>query len=65
MKKQSKGQPHLFDPALAAMFACPACHSALHVEGEQMVCGACRRAYPVIAGIPVLIIERAKPAPAI
>ncbi|MGH9590492.1 MAG: Trm112 family protein [Terracidiphilus sp.] len=48
-----------FDPGVAEMLACPACHGDLRVEGDCLVCGGCGRRYPVIDGIPVLIAERA------
>ncbi|HET7105059.1 MAG TPA: Trm112 family protein [Terracidiphilus sp.] len=53
-------------PALkqwGGLLACPACLGALRDGEEQMVCPGCGRAYPVVDGIPVLIIERAKAEP--
>lgn len=43
----------------ADQLACPACLSALHLSPQQAVCTGCGRIYPVIDGIPVLIVERA------
>ncbi|MDE3187281.1 MAG: Trm112 family protein [Acidobacteriota bacterium] len=40
--------------------ACPACLEALRPEAGRMVCAGCGRAYPVVDGIPVLIVERAE-----
>lgn len=40
--------------------ACPACRDALRLEAGRMVCAGCGRAYPVVDGIPVLIVERAE-----
>lgn len=53
--------------------ACPACHHILAAQAAQegggqspdeapigvLVCPGCRRRYPVVDGIPVLIVERA------
>jgi len=49
----------VFDPAVLDLLACPACHSAMQVRNERIVCRACGRAYPIIDGIPVLIADRA------
>lgn len=43
----------------ADKLACPACLGALHLETETVVCLACGRIYPVVDGIPVLIVGRA------
>jgi len=54
--------PPEFDPWVIAELACPACHVGLRAEASQLTCTACGRAYPIIDGIPVLIIERAEAA---
>lgn len=38
---------------------CPACEGALRVEAQAAACAQCGRVYPVVDGIPVLIVERA------
>jgi uncharacterized protein YbaR (Trm112 family) len=50
-----------FDPRLLEQLACPVCFGALQLaqSGDQIQCGICLRAYPLIDGIPVLIPERA------
>ena len=55
----------IFDTHLLQQLACPVCFGVLSLapSGGEIVCAACRRAYPLIDGIPVLIAERAK-APA-
>jgi uncharacterized protein YbaR (Trm112 family) len=50
----------MFDPAVLAQLACPACIGNLRLEGTRLVCIACRRAYAIVDGIPVLIVERAE-----
>jgi len=47
---------------LVSQLACPACHGDLGLEGARLICGVCGRAYPIVDGIPVLIIERAERA---
>jgi len=37
---------------------CPACWGELRADAGTLVCAACGRKYPVVDGIPVLIVER-------
>jgi hypothetical protein len=39
--------------------ACPACLGELRLEETRLVCAGCGRAYPIVDGIPVLIVVRA------
>jgi uncharacterized protein YbaR (Trm112 family) len=50
-----------FNPRLLEQLACPACFGTLRLVSSigRIVCAECRRAYPLIDGIPVLISERA------
>jgi uncharacterized protein YbaR (Trm112 family) len=52
-------------PELLEILACPNCHGALAVDHDrdELVCTApdCRLAYPVRDGIPVLLIDEARP----
>jgi uncharacterized protein len=48
------------DPAVLAQLACPACLGSLQLAKARLLCTGCRRAYPIIDGIPVLIVERAE-----
>jgi uncharacterized protein YbaR (Trm112 family) len=51
-------------PELLEILACPNCHSALAVddEREELVCVAsdCGLAYPVVDGIPVMLVDEAR-----
>lgn len=47
---------------LAKVLACPACRGDLGIDGDRVVCGGCGRAYPIVEGIPVLIVEQASGA---
>ncbi|HEY1804110.1 MAG TPA: Trm112 family protein [Terracidiphilus sp.] len=51
------------DPRTLAQLACPACYGELRHEptsgNSGLLCLACGRAYPMVHGIPVLIIGRA------
>jgi uncharacterized protein len=55
--------PLRFDPSTVDDLACPACRGCLHLEGSRLICDSCRRAYPVVDGIPALIAERAEAVP--
>lgn len=53
----------LVDPELLKILACPACKAPLEErpEDKTLACRACRKAYPVEDGIPVLLVDRARP----
>ena len=64
-----RAKPKLkFDPAAMIGLACPACWGDLRASSEtapaSLICTTCGRAYPIIDGIPVLIVERAEFEPA-
>ena len=42
--------------------ACPACLGELRLGADAVLCKACGLGYPVVDGIPVLIVERAEKA---
>ncbi len=53
--------PHGFiDQNALSRLACPACFGDLRLQDSRLICAHCRRAYPVVDGIPVLIVERAQ-----
>ncbi len=46
---------------LLSLLACPRCDErpSLDLMGEELVCPTCRAHYPVVNGIPHLLIENA------
>jgi uncharacterized protein YbaR (Trm112 family) len=48
------------DPFLLEVTACPQCKGSLHV-GDTLDCTACGLSYPIVDGIPVLLISDAQP----
>ncbi len=52
--------PALFNPAVLDQLACPACQGNLRLDDARLVCESCRRAYPIVDGIPALIVEQAE-----
>jgi uncharacterized protein YbaR (Trm112 family) len=55
------------DPELLEIQVCPKCKGELAVrrapdgEEQSLDCAACKLAYPVEDGIPVMLVEEAKP----
>lgn len=51
-------------PAIRSLLACPRCRGPLidAERGLSLVCGACALAYPVRDGIPIMLIDEARPA---
>jgi hypothetical protein len=47
---------------LLEILACPKCKGEvqLQADGSRIVCNACRLAYPVRDGIPVMLIDEAE-----
>jgi uncharacterized protein YbaR (Trm112 family) len=46
-------------PIWKEVFVCPRCKGGLDAAAEVLQCAACRLAYPVVDGIPVLLIDEA------
>ena len=51
----------LLDEELKAILVCPACKGELIFEETRIICPACRKAYPIRDGIPVMLINEAEP----
>jgi uncharacterized protein YbaR (Trm112 family) len=49
-----------WEEAARELLACPACFGSLRLDGAHLRCQSCRRAYPIVDGIPVLIADRAE-----
>jgi uncharacterized protein YbaR (Trm112 family) len=49
-----------FDSSVLAQLACPACHGDLRLKDLRLICSACSRRYPIVDGIPALIVEPAE-----
>jgi uncharacterized protein len=50
-------------PELKELLACPKCKGplAFHEAQDEIRCEACRLAYAIRDGIPVMLVEEAKP----
>jgi len=51
----------MIDDELKAILVCPACKGDLQFEETRIVCAACKKAYPIRDGIPVMLISEATP----
>lgn len=53
----------MLDPCLLELLRCPACGSETPLEETEthLICRACERAYPVVDGIPHMLVEEAAP----
>jgi len=39
------------------ILACPACGGSIRREGQRLHCETCLRQYPIVDGIPVMLVE--------
>lgn len=53
----------MLDQRLLDILVCPKCKGPLEYRAEQgeLVCGTCRLRYEVRDGIPIMLIDEAKP----
>jgi len=53
------------DPRLLEILACPMCRTEviLTPDGSGLVCRSCRRRYPIVDDIPVMLVEEATVQP--
>ncbi len=49
------------DPRLLEILACPLCKTEVTItpDGTGLVCNSCRRRYPIIDDIPIMLVEEA------
>jgi hypothetical protein len=52
-------------PELKEILACPRCKGPLefHEEASEIICRACRLVYRIEDGIPVMLVDEARPLP--
>lgn len=48
--------------AIVEILACPACDDRppVRLENEELVCDKCGRAYPIIDGVPNMLVDSAR-----
>lgn len=50
----------MIDEKLLEILACPKCKGDIKLEGDSLICDACKLAYPIKDDIPVMLIEEAE-----
>ena len=50
----------MIDEELKAILVCPACKGDLRFEETRIICPACRKAYPIRDGIPIMWPDEAR-----
>ncbi len=53
------GEKREIDRELRALLVCPVCRGELEDRPDALVCSADRLAFPVVDGVPYLILETA------
>lgn len=47
----------LISPDLLAILVCPVDKQEVRLTGDQLVCTACGRTYPIVDGIPNMLVD--------
>lgn len=49
------------DPRLLEILACPLCKTEVKLtpDGTGLICRSCRRRYPIVDDIPIMLVEEA------
>lgn len=47
----------VIDPDLLALLVCPVDHADLELKGSTLVCTQCARVYPIVDGIPNMVVD--------
>ncbi|MGH7883084.1 MAG: Trm112 family protein [Candidatus Dormibacteraceae bacterium] len=52
----------MLSPQLLAVLACPRCKQKIQLAklGQTLECKGCRLSYPIVDGIPVLLLKEAQ-----
>ena len=63
---KSQAKPYYHAPVISQelleILACPKCHTKVELKGQDRLrCPHCKVLYPIVDGIPVMLIEEGKP----
>ena len=47
----------MIDEKLLSLLACPACQGDVRLQDKKIVCTRCQKSYPIVDGIPVLLVD--------
>jgi uncharacterized protein YbaR (Trm112 family) len=61
--KPNKGQEMTINQELLEILACPKCKGDIRLNEDQdgLICDQCRLVYEIRDGIPIMLIDEAKP----
>ena len=45
--------------SLPEYVVCPKCHHGLQQQPEDLLCSHCQRVFPIVDGIPVMLLDHA------
>ena len=45
---------------LLEILACPVCRVGVKLDEDRLLCEACGRKFPIVDGIPVMLVEEAE-----
>src|SRR6478609_1925392 len=48
---------NVIDADLLALLVCPVDHAALELKDSDLICTECGRSYPIVDGIPNMVVE--------
>jgi uncharacterized protein YbaR (Trm112 family) len=46
----------IIEPELLALLVCPVDHAELELQATSLVCSKCGRVYPIVDGIPNMVV---------
>jgi len=52
----------MLNAELRALLVCPVDHQPLRDDDAALICTACARRYPIIEGIPMMVVEDTEPS---
>jgi uncharacterized protein YbaR (Trm112 family) len=47
----------VISPEMLAVLVCPVDKGELRLEGEELVCTVCGRRYPIVDGVPNMLVD--------
>ncbi len=50
-------EPAVISPELLSVLVCPVDKANVKLEGSELVCSSCGRRYPIIDGVPNMLVD--------
>ncbi|MBF0511720.1 MAG: Trm112 family protein [Candidatus Omnitrophica bacterium] len=48
----------MIDEHLLNLLACPLCQGDVELQDNKIVCNKCQQSYPIVDGIPILLVAK-------